>query len=211
MANLTKDRMLQAASRLLQTRGYYGTGLNDVLAESGAPRGSLYFHFPGGKGQLALEATRAAVEEVTQATAKTIAEAKTPGAALRTISERIAELMRATNYERSCPISPLIHDGASDLPALLDLCREAFDTWMGLMGEMLRKSGLSANRAKTLSLLCQTVFQGGAIVSRTHHDDRMLLDAIDEVARLIDEEVAKVSGQAKEQRSTKAARPGTAG
>ncbi|QIG50459.1 TetR/AcrR family transcriptional regulator [Nordella sp. HKS 07] len=185
--------MLHAATRLLQTRGYYGTGLNDILAESGAPRGSLYFHFPDGKGQLALEATRAAVDDVTLATARIIAEAETPGAALRTISERIAELMRCTNYERSCPISPLIHDGTNDLPALLDVCREAFDTWMGLMEEMLLKSGLPADRAKALSLLAQTVFQGGAIVSRTHHDDRMLLDAIDEVARLVDKEVADVS------------------
>jgi TetR/AcrR family transcriptional repressor of lmrAB and yxaGH operons len=193
MANATKDRMLQAATKLLQTRGYYGTGLNDVLAESGAPRGSLYFHFPGGKGQLALEATRAAVDEVTLATAATIAEAETPGAALRTIAERIAELMRTTDYERSCPISPLVQDGANDLPALLDLCREAFDTWMGLMREMLQKAGLPPRRAKTLSLLAQTVFQGGAIVSRSHHDERMLLDAIDEVARLIDREVASAS------------------
>jgi TetR/AcrR family transcriptional repressor of lmrAB and yxaGH operons len=192
MVNLTKDRMLEAATRLLQTRGYFGTGLNDVLAESGAPRGSLYFHFPGGKGQLALEATRAAVDEVTLATAKIIAEAETPGTALRAIAERIAELMRTSNYQRSCPISPLIHDGTSDLPALLDLCREAFDTWMDLIGKMLQESGLPPVRAKTLSLLAQTVFQGGAIVSRTHHDDRMLLDAIDEVARLIDKEVADI-------------------
>lgn len=193
MANLTKDRMLLAATKLLQTRGYFGTGLNDVLAESGAPRGSLYFHFPGGKGQLALEATRVAIDEVTLATTKIIAEAETPGAALRAVSERIADLMRTTNYERSCPISPLIHDGANDLPALLDLCREAFDTWMGLMRDMLQKAGLPPARARTLSLLAQTVFQGGAIVSRTHHDDRMLLEAIDEVARLIDKEVADVS------------------
>jgi len=193
MANLTKDRMLQAATRLLQTRGYFGTGLNDVLAESGAPRGSLYFHFPGGKGQLALEATRAAIDEVTLATAQTIAESETPGAALRAISRRIADLMRTTDYERSCPISPLIYDGANDLPALLDLCREAFDTWMALMEEMLHEAGLPPARAKTLSLLAQTVFQGGAIVSRTHHDDQMLLGAIDEVARLIDKEIAEIA------------------
>ncbi|MCA0246331.1 MAG: TetR/AcrR family transcriptional regulator [Proteobacteria bacterium] len=190
MANATKDRMLQAATKLLQTRGYYGTGLNDVLAESGTPRGSLYFHFPGGKEQLALEATRAAVDEVTRTTAETIAQAATPGAALKTISGRIVELMRSTDYERSCPISPLVQDGANDLPALLDLCREAFDTWMGLMAGMLRDAGLPPRRARALSLLAQTVFQGGAIVARAKRDERMLLDAIDEVARLIDREIA---------------------
>ena len=119
--------MLQAATRLLQTRGYYGTGLNDVLAESGAPRGSLYFHFPDGKGQLALEATRAAVDEVTLATAKTLAEAENPGAALRSISERIAELMRTTNYKRSCPISPLVHDGETTC-RLFSICAARLST-----------------------------------------------------------------------------------
>ena len=58
--------MVEATARLLQLRGYYGTSLNDILEASGAPRGSLYFHFPGGKDQLVLEATRKTVDEVTE-------------------------------------------------------------------------------------------------------------------------------------------------
>src|SRR5439155_10246358 len=43
MTTDTRTRMLEATARLLQLRGYHGTGLNEILAESGAPRGSLYF------------------------------------------------------------------------------------------------------------------------------------------------------------------------
>ena len=65
MAKDTSARMIEATARMLQHRGYHGTALSDILEASGAPRGSLYFHFPGGKDQLAIEATRAAVEETT--------------------------------------------------------------------------------------------------------------------------------------------------
>src|ERR1700733_9978309 len=52
----TKQRMVQAARQLIRERGYHATAISDVLERSGAPRGSVYFHFPGGKPQLAMEA-----------------------------------------------------------------------------------------------------------------------------------------------------------
>ena len=66
MANDTRIRMIEATALLLRQRGYHGTSLNDILNASGAPRGSLYFHFPGGKDQLVIEVTRDSVEKVTQ-------------------------------------------------------------------------------------------------------------------------------------------------
>src|SRR6201999_4627849 len=51
----SKDRMIVAARRLFREHGYFGTALSDVVSESSAPRGSLYFHFPGGKEELATE------------------------------------------------------------------------------------------------------------------------------------------------------------
>ena len=50
--------MLKKAADLFQRQGFHATGLKQILEESGAPRGSLYFHFPGGKEQLAVEALR---------------------------------------------------------------------------------------------------------------------------------------------------------
>src|ERR1700742_2919509 len=53
----TKDRMMADARRLFREHGYLGTALSDVVTESAAPRGSIYFHFPGGKEELAIEVT----------------------------------------------------------------------------------------------------------------------------------------------------------
>ena len=66
MANDTRTRILETTALLLRQRGYHGTSLNDILSASGAPRGSLYFHFPGGKDQLVIEVTRDSVAGVTQ-------------------------------------------------------------------------------------------------------------------------------------------------
>src|ERR1700749_5360066 len=52
-----KDRMIAAARRLFREHGYFGTALSDVVTESAAPRGSIYFHFPGGKEEVASEVT----------------------------------------------------------------------------------------------------------------------------------------------------------
>src|SRR5271155_943788 len=53
----SKERMVVAARRLFREHGYLGTALSDVVTESAAPRGSIYFHFPGGKEELATEVT----------------------------------------------------------------------------------------------------------------------------------------------------------
>jgi TetR/AcrR family transcriptional repressor of nem operon len=43
----TKERIVRAATRLIHTRGYKNTSLNDIFAESGVNKGSFYFHFSG--------------------------------------------------------------------------------------------------------------------------------------------------------------------
>ena len=60
----TKEKFIETASRLFEIKGYNATGLNEILAESGAPKGSLYYHFPKGKEQLALESINLAGEKI---------------------------------------------------------------------------------------------------------------------------------------------------
>src|SRR6185295_9766806 len=60
----SKRRMVESAAVLFREQGYSGTGFRDVIAHSGAPRGSIYHHFPGGKSQLAAETVRYAGDVV---------------------------------------------------------------------------------------------------------------------------------------------------
>ncbi|TMQ10939.1 MAG: helix-turn-helix transcriptional regulator [Deltaproteobacteria bacterium] len=51
-----RKKLVDTTARLLARQGYHATGLAEIVHESGAPRGSLYFYYPGGKDELACEA-----------------------------------------------------------------------------------------------------------------------------------------------------------
>ena len=59
-----RSRMIHAAAELFRQRGYHATTFSDVVRESGAPRGSTYCHFPGGKQELTREAIARARDEI---------------------------------------------------------------------------------------------------------------------------------------------------
>ena len=70
----TRDQIIDTASALLERQGYAATGLNQIVRESGAPKGSLYHYFPGGKDEIAVES----LQQGAQAVAERIREALTP-------------------------------------------------------------------------------------------------------------------------------------
>jgi len=175
MASDTRTRMIETTARLLQHRGYHGTSLNDILEASGAPRGSLYFHFPGGKDQLAIEATRAAVDEATQALKQMLGEAKTPAAGVRAYAEAAADLMRKSDYTFGCPVSPVILDATGGVAELAELCRGAFEEWIGLIAAACVAAGMSKARAAPLALLAVTALEGALLVARAYRDVKPLM------------------------------------
>jgi AcrR family transcriptional regulator len=75
----SRSRMIRAAAQLFRQRGYHATAFSDVIQASGAPRGSTYFHFPGGKQELAREATALAGDEIEQMVAQAAGHSDGPG------------------------------------------------------------------------------------------------------------------------------------
>ena len=175
MASDTRTRMIETTARLLQHRGYHGTSLSDILEASGAPRGSLYFHFPGGKDQLAIEATRAAVEESTRELKQMLAEAKTPAAGVRAYVDAAAELMRTSDYTFGCPVAPVILDASGGVSELADLCRGAFEEWIGMIAAALIAAGVPKQRAAALALLAVTAIEGALLAARAYRDVKPLM------------------------------------
>src|SRR6202022_1452186 len=64
MATDSRASMVRSAASLIRSRGVSATSLSDVLSDSGAPRGSIYHHFPDGKRQLAEDALHWTSERV---------------------------------------------------------------------------------------------------------------------------------------------------
>lgn len=194
----TRGRILEATARLLQLRGYHGTALNDILAESDSPRGSLYFHFPNGKGQIVVEATRSAVDQVTRDRVATLEAADTPGAAIRAIASDIADVLRRSDYASGCPISPIVLDGMSEWPELAALCKETFEEWITLMRDNFVKAGLLEKRAYELAVFALATFQGSVLIARACRDVAPVLSAGNQLAELVQSTLVQALSQSPE-------------
>lgn len=186
MAKDTRGSMLEATARLLQHRGYFGTSLSDILAASGAPRGSLYFHFPGGKDQLVIEATRAAADEATNELRRALAVDGGPGYGVRLYAEAAAEIMQERDFTFGCPVAPVILDAAGDVSALAELCRATLDGWRALLVEAFTAIGLEAERATALATTTIAAIEGALIIVRSERDTAALRVVAFELQRLIE-------------------------
>jgi len=186
MATDTRSRMLEATARLLRQRGYHGTSLNDILAASAAPRGSLYFHFPGGKDQLVIEVTRASVERITESLREKLSAEKRPALAVRRILEAIAAMLEETDFALGCPVAPVVLDATTDVPELVDLCRHAFEQWIGLLRATFADAGIPDERAHALAVLVESSFEGLLVIARACRDTAPIVAASRELEMLLD-------------------------
>jgi AcrR family transcriptional regulator len=107
-----KRRMVQAARQLIRERGYHATAISDVLERSGAPRGSVYFHFPGGKPQLAAEAADAHAHEQVQYIDRAAEQADSAEGLVEVYLDLAREGMVDSDYTRGCGIAPLVTEAA---------------------------------------------------------------------------------------------------
>jgi TetR/AcrR family transcriptional repressor of lmrAB and yxaGH operons len=116
----SKSKMVTAARQLFRERGYHATALSDVWELSGTPRGSVYFHFPGGKTQLAVAVAEAYARDQAD---QIKAAAEASGSVAELVSAyvtRIRDNFIKSNYLAGCTVAPLVLEGAneSDEPAV---------------------------------------------------------------------------------------------
>lgn len=162
----SKERMVVAARRLFREHGYLGTALSDVVAESAAPRGSIYFHFPGGKEELATEVA------VLHA-ADRIAHINRAAAATTTAAELIEMFVGqerddliASNYREGCAVAPIVIESTPASDQLSDVTRRAFQDLITTLAARLSEKGLPQAKATQLATNVWTSVEGALIVSR---------------------------------------------
>src|SRR6188472_4526020 len=96
----TRERMVVSAALLVREQGARATSIDDVLAHSGAPRGSVYHHFPGGRQQLLREAIEYAGEFV----AARIERATDPLEMLDALLCDYRDQLLHSDFRAGCPV-----------------------------------------------------------------------------------------------------------
>ncbi len=160
----SRERMIASAAALIASRGLNATSFSEVLEESGAPRGSIYHHFPDGKTQLAQEAIRRTSERVL-AYLEAGTE-RTPADVLARFIGMWRRVVLASNGASGCSVAGVAIDSATGEGPLMELVRTIFHSWADLLAHQLEASGVPASRASAIALATLAGMEGALILCR---------------------------------------------
>lgn len=169
----TRQRMLSSALSLLRERGANGVTLDGVLAHSGAPRGSIYHHFPGGRDQLVIEAAQLGGDMVADIVES---HSDSPRRALRELVDFWKQLLTDNDYRSGCPTVALAVGGADRIPGATDLARETFERVTGALAQMLCRAGAPEEQAVSMANVAVAALEGSVILCRVQRSMRPLDD-----------------------------------
>jgi AcrR family transcriptional regulator len=160
----SRKKMVESAAALIGSQGMNATSFSDVLSDSGAPRGSIYFHFPGGKKELARDAIQWTSSQVIGH--MRASDASSPTEVIRHFVALFQHVADASDGAAGCAVAGVTIDvSAGDEELLID-AREAFHAWVALLAEQLRGVGVANSRARAIALTCVASVEGALILCR---------------------------------------------
>lgn len=182
MASESRASMVRSAAALIGSRGLSATSFSDVLADSGAPRGSIYHHFPGGKKELAENAigwTSAQILSYLRA-----CPAETPTGVLGWFIDLWRQSVRASGGSAGCPVAGVAVDtGGAD--ELIEAARVAFAEWAGVLAKQLAAAGVPYTRAWSIALTALAAMEGALILCRAERNGEPLERVAQELLALL--------------------------
>jgi TetR/AcrR family transcriptional regulator, lmrAB and yxaGH operons repressor len=167
-ASDSKGKTLAAAAKLFRQQGYHGTALHDILAAGGSPRGSLYFHFPGGKEEIGRTALTLAGEAVRLAIARAAEASETAEIFLVRIVRGMAAELERSGYKEGCPIATTALETSAQSEALGTVARDAFQRWELEIKRGLFRFGLPAGEADQVATMVLCQLEGALLLARTY-------------------------------------------
>ncbi len=181
----TRDEIIETTSALLERQGYFATGLNQIVEESGAPKGSLYYYFPDGKEGLTVEAINRTGRGIAERIRTALAEIEEPSEAVRTFILTMAKHVQASNCQCGGPIAAVALETAGTSERLNEACKRAYHLWQAAFTEKLAAGGFSEERAQRLGEFIMAAIEGAIILSRTDRSVAPLEHVAEELAVLL--------------------------
>ncbi len=180
-----RERAIRTTARLLCRQGYAATGLAEVLELSGAPKGSFYFHFPGGKEQLATEAIESADGYVNHMIQSTLDRSESPDLAVRGLAALFASWLERSGYVEGCPVTTVTLETEPGSGPLADACASSFRNWEDSMTQYLEANGYSPDRSAKLANLILCSLEGAFVLSRSQASPEPFSNAADLMVELL--------------------------
>jgi AcrR family transcriptional regulator len=166
-----RERMVVSAALLIRERGAHATAISDVLEHSGAPRGSAYHYFPGGRTQLLCEAVDYAGDHVSAI----ITEAEGSLELLDTLIDKYRRQLLDTDFRAGCPIVAVSVEAGEQqdrerMAPVIERAAAVFDRWTELIARRFVADGIPPDQATELAVMATAAIEGAIVLARVRGD-----------------------------------------
>jgi AcrR family transcriptional regulator len=166
-----RERMVVSAALLIRERGAHATAISDVLEHSGAPRGSAYHYFPGGRTQLLCEAVDYAGEHV----GAIIAEAEGGLDLLDTLIDKYRRQLLDSDFRAGCPVVAVSVEAGEEhdrerMAPVVERAAAVFDRWTELITQRFVADGIPTDQARELAVSATAAIEGAILLARVRRD-----------------------------------------
>jgi TetR/AcrR family transcriptional repressor of lmrAB and yxaGH operons len=175
--------MLVSAAEVLRERGAAGVTIDEVLARSGAPRGSVYYHFPNGRNQILTEALEYAGEAITEV----IDEAAAAGGMylVRQFVEFWEGLLVESDFTAGCPVVAAAIGSSEEEPQLCSVAGSILRHWRDALTRAFVADGFEEANAASLAVMCIASLEGAVVLCRSTRSVDPLRDVAQQVEFLV--------------------------
>ncbi|HEU4737195.1 MAG TPA: TetR/AcrR family transcriptional regulator [Solirubrobacterales bacterium] len=166
MPSDTREKILDSSGELFRRQGYMGTGVKQIVEEAGAPFGSLYHFFPGGKGELGAETIRRSGFLYGLLFPEYVGPDVDLVDGIRAFFAGAAETLVETDYADACPIATVALEVSSSNEELRQACADVFGAWIEGGVARFEMAGIPAARARPLVIQMLAGLEGAFVLSR---------------------------------------------
>jgi TetR/AcrR family transcriptional regulator, lmrAB and yxaGH operons repressor len=161
----TRKKMLISAAEVMRERGAAGVTIDEVLARSGAPRGSVYHHFPDGRNQILAEALQYSGNSITAM----IDDAAGWGARalLGEFVDFWQRLLTDADFTAGCPVVAAAIGSNDDDPKLSVEAGVILGRWCTALTGAFVNDGFADDDAASLAVMAIAALEGAIVLSRS--------------------------------------------
>lgn len=176
--------MIEGAVESLRVHGASATSVDRVLSTTGAPRGSVYHHFPGGRTELINDAVVMAGTFMSEFIERLTAD-NDPVTALDQFAVMWRRTLLDSEFRAGCPVFAVAVETNDDAPEFARAAADVFARWERALADMLVRDGISEVRARSLATLTVAAFEGAIALCRAQRDIGPLDNVVGELRDLI--------------------------
>jgi TetR/AcrR family transcriptional regulator, lmrAB and yxaGH operons repressor len=180
----TREKLIEAAITLMRRSGLSGAGINEIVRESGAPKGSVYYFFPKGKRQIVEEGLARYSARVVAFIDSALSSKRKPGQKVKALFNAYAERIELGEFRHSCPVGTVCLDLDSSLEDLRYVAAAAFDEYLQAIEAHFPFK--DRRRARSFAGLLLTAIEGAYVRGRADASSKPFREAGAWLAELVE-------------------------